>query len=182
MRFEENGERIKDLKVILQRVTYAAMLFDNDGISVRFMNSNPPSHLTNGIRDDRQIENLMQSVQYKGLTPMGTELRRKVIDELVVGKARSGQLRKPVLAVVLTDGKPSGESDNALIETIRYTNSELSRSQYGAGAVAFQIAQIGNDQEARMFLGRVDKDPSVGHLVDCTSSRCLPRMHFEGLS
>ncbi|KAK3190841.1 hypothetical protein K4F52_003157 [Lecanicillium sp. MT-2017a] len=46
----------------------------------------------------------------------------------------------------------------------------LGNSQYGAGAVAFQIAQVGNDLEAMMFLGRVDKDPGIGHLVDCTSN------------
>lgn len=47
----------------------------------------------------------------------------------------------------------------------------LGNSQYGAGAVALQIAQVGNDLEAMMFLGRVDKDPGIGHLVDCTSSK-----------
>ncbi|CAI6092361.1 unnamed protein product, partial [Clonostachys chloroleuca] len=114
MRFEENGERIKDLQSILQRVTYAATLFDNEGISVRFINSTPPTHLINGIRDDRQVETLMQSLQYKGLT--------------------------------------------------------LWQSRYGAGAVAFQIAQVGNDQEARAFLAKVDKDPVIGALVDCTSN------------
>jgi len=170
MRFEENGERIKDLQLILERVTYAAMLFDHDGIAVRFMNSTPPPHLINGIRDDKQIESLMQSIQYKGLTPMGTELRKRVIDELVVGKAQSGQLQKPVLVVVLTDGQPSGEPDSAIFDTIRYTNAQLQQSRYGAGAVAFQIAQIGNDQAARNFLAKVDKDPVIGHLVDCTSN------------
>lgn len=36
----------------------------------------------------------------------------------------------------------------------------LGKSQYGAGAAAFQIAQVGNDLEAMIFLGRVDKDRS----------------------
>lgn len=180
MRFEENGERIKELQSILQRVTYAATLFDNDGISVRFMNSTPPAHLINGIRDDRQVETLMQSLQYKGLTPMGTELRNKVINPLVVGKARLGELRKPVLVVVLTDGQPSGEPDSAIFDTIRYTNAQLQQSRYGAGAVAFQIAQVGNDQEARAFLAKIDKDPVIGALVDCTSSGSflLPALIF----
>lgn len=174
MRFEENGERIKDLKLILQRVTYAAMLFDNDGISVRFMNSTPPPHLVNGIRDDRQVEALMQSLQYKGLTPMGTELRKRVIDDMVVGRARMGQLQKPVLVITLTDGQPSGEPESAIFDTIRYTNSQLQQTHYGAGAAAFQIAQVGNDQEARAFLAKVDSDPFIGGLVDCTSSELWP--------
>lgn len=169
MKFEDNGQRIKELHVTLQRVTYAAMLFDEDGISARFMNGNPKSRLINNINNDTQINELVGSVDFRGLTPMGTSLRNKVIDPLVVGK----QLRKPVLVVVLTDGKPSGEADNALFETIQYTHAQLSRSPYGPGAVAFQIAQIGNDQDAMSFLASVDKHPGIGHLVDCTSSKLL---------
>jgi hypothetical protein len=121
-----------------------------------------------------QVDAIMQAVQYKGLTPIGTELKKKVIDELVVGKANTGQLRKPVLVIVLTDGQPSGEPDNAIFDTIRNTNMELQRSRYGAGAVAFQIAQVGNDQDARKFLAKLDSDPVVGGLVDCTSSTLSP--------
>lgn len=39
MAFEQGGERIDDLKLIMSRVAYATSLFDQDGISVRFMNS-----------------------------------------------------------------------------------------------------------------------------------------------
>lgn len=31
--------------------------------------------------------------------------------------------------------------------------------------------KVGNDQKAREFLGRLDVDPDVGNLVDCTSSK-----------
>lgn len=39
MAFEEDGSRIDDLKLILERAAYAASLFDADGIQVRFLNS-----------------------------------------------------------------------------------------------------------------------------------------------
>ena len=39
MQFEEGGERINDLKLILSRSAETTSLFDDDGISVRFMNS-----------------------------------------------------------------------------------------------------------------------------------------------
>ena len=38
MVFEEGGERIQDLKVILGRVAEVATMFDDDGIVIRFMN------------------------------------------------------------------------------------------------------------------------------------------------
>lgn len=34
MAFEENGERIDDLKALMGRVAYATSLFDQDGIAV----------------------------------------------------------------------------------------------------------------------------------------------------
>lgn len=168
MQFEENGERIKDLKLILSRVAYATSLFDDDGIQVRFMNSN--DHGDN-IRSESQVESLVQRIQFKGLTPMGTSLKNKVLDPLVVAPARAGQLKKPVLVITITDGQPAGEPQGAVFDAIRYATSELQRDQrYGRGAVSFQFAQVGNDLKAREFLSKLDEEPGIGELVDCTSS------------
>nr|KMM64100.1 RfeF [Coccidioides posadasii RMSCC 3488] len=168
MQFEENGERIKDLKLILSRVAYAASLFDDDGIQVRFMNSNEQG---DGIRSEAQVEALIQRIQFKGLTPMGTSLRNKVLEPLVVGPARAGQLRKPVLIVTITDGQPAGEPQGAVFDAIRYASSELQNNpRYGRGAVSFQFAQVGNDLKAREFLSKLDEEPGIGELVDCTSN------------
>ncbi|KAF9629566.1 putative transcription factor protein [Lasiodiplodia theobromae] len=170
MQFEENGERIKDLRLILERVSYAATLFDDDGISVRFMNSLPPPQVTEHIKTEQQIEQLMSQIQFKGLTPMGTHLKERVLDE-ILRQARAGQLRKPVLVITITDGQPAGEPQNAVFEAIRNTTSELGRMpQYGPGAIQFQFAQVGNDEKAREFLSKLDQDPQVGSLVDCTSN------------
>ena len=172
MQFEEDGERIKDLKLILARVAYAASLFDDDGISVRFMNWDGDGlGMLDNIRSEEQAEQLVARVPFKGLTPMGTQLRAKVLEPLVIGPARSGQLRKPVLIITITDGQPAGEAKGTLADAIRYTAAELSRNpRYGRGAVSFQFAQVGNDQEARKFLGKLDEEPGIGDMVDCTSS------------
>jgi hypothetical protein len=169
MQFEEGGERIKDLRVILERVAGVATIFDEDGISLRFMNANYPPNILENIRSEQQIDNLMRQVQFKGLTPMGTELRNKVIDGIIVPKVRSGQYRKPTLVVIITDGQPAGEAQNTIFDTIKYANHEVS-SRHGPGGIAFQVAQVGNDLKAREFLGKLDEDPVVGRLVDCTSN------------
>ncbi|KAF2104831.1 hypothetical protein NA57DRAFT_71036 [Rhizodiscina lignyota] len=169
MQFEEGGERIQDLRVTLERVAYAATLFDEDGISVRFMNSQPPQQLIDNIRSEQQIAQLMQSVQFRGLTPMGTELRRKIVDPLVLSKARAGQLRKPVLVIMITDGQPGGEPKDAVNETVKYASREMSRTQFGPKGIAFQFAQVGKDKAAQAFLNKLDEDPEVGNLIDCVS-------------
>lgn len=111
MQFEEDGERIKDMKLILTRAVNAAMLFDDDGISIRFMNSWSGMDLRemDGIRSEQTIENIIGKVPFRGLTPLGTELRTKVLDPFVIGPARNGQLSKPVLVITITDGQPAGE-------------------------------------------------------------------------
>lgn len=175
MAFEEDGERIQDLKLILQRVAYAAMLFDDDGIQLRFINNQPPFDYCNGIRTEQQIDQLIQQHEFKGLTAMGTELKKKVIDGIVLDHARQGRMQKPVLCIVITDGQPAGEAPNAVFDAVRYATTELGRMpQYGPGAIAFQFAQVGNDTKAREFLSRLDSDPTVGDLVDVTSSTLQP--------
>ncbi|KAK5119012.1 hypothetical protein LTR62_000223 [Meristemomyces frigidus] len=171
MSFEENGERIKDLQLILQRVAFAATLFDEDGIDVRFMNDETlPPNMLSGLRTEQQIEQLLNGKRYKGLTPFGTELRKKVIDPLLIPKLRGQQLQKPLLIISITDGQPAGENANELMDTVRYALDNARRSPYGVGAVAFQFAQVGNDQKATEFLAKLDNDPMVGHEVDCTSN------------
>ncbi|PGH05252.1 hypothetical protein AJ79_06863 [Helicocarpus griseus UAMH5409] len=168
MQFEENGERISDLKLILSRVAYAATLFDDDGIQIRFMNSD---YQANNIRSEQQVEQIIRGLNFHGLTPMGTRLKSKVLEPLVVEPAKANQLKKPVLIITITDGQPAGEPHGAVAEAIRYANSEMNRlPNYGPGAISFQFAQVGNDLKAREFLSKLDEEPGIGGLIDCTSN------------
>ncbi|MCJ1366687.1 hypothetical protein MMC16_005817 [Acarospora aff. strigata] len=178
MAFEEKGERIKDLHLILSRVAYAAALFDEDGISVRFMNTprgkfergKTGGYYYDGIRSEQEVQSLMSKVLFQGLTQLGTHLKDLVLEPLVLAKARSGTLRKPVLVITITDGQPAGEPEGAVADAIRYASTELSRDpRYGQGAISFQFAQVGGDTKAREFLASLDSDPGIGHLIDCTS-------------
>lgn len=165
--FEEKGLRKDQLRQILGIVATAAATFDQDGISVRFMNS---MERGDGIRSVADVEMLVSRVRFSGLTPLGTSLKDKVIDPMVVGPARANRLDKPVLVITITDGQPAGEPHGALRGVIRYAVDETSRTRYGPGAVSFQFTQVGNDQRAREFLSDLDEDRDIGHLIDCTSS------------
>src|ERR1700760_4219460 len=171
MAFEENGERIKDLHLILERVASVVTMFDEDGISLRFMNANYQPQLLENIRTEQQVQKLMSNVQYKGLTPMGTELRKKVLEGIIFPKIRQRQMTKPHLVIVITDGTPAGEAPGAVFDTIKLAATESSKAFGGrTNAITFQFAQVGNDQKAREFLGKLDEDASIGQIVDCTSS------------
>ncbi len=168
MAFEENGERIDDLKLILNRVAFATALFDDDGIQVRFMNSVDQG---NGIRSEAQVNQMIGNTKFSGLTPMGRELQNKILGPLVLGPARNGQLRKPILVITITDGQPTGESPSDVARIMKNASQELERSRHGKGALAFQFAQVGNDLKAREFLSKLDEEPTIGDIIDCTSSK-----------
>ena len=177
MAFEEDGERIKDLKLILQRVAFAATLFDDDGIDLRFMNEDLPPNQVSGIRSEQQVDAILAGHRFKGITPLGKQLKNKVIDSMLLPKLHSGQMRKPLLIITITDGEPSPEDGkhNPLKDVVRTAIRAAQSSPYGPGAIAFQFAQVGNDQDATKFLATIDNDAEVGREVDCTSSEltCL---------
>ncbi|GFZ51966.1 hypothetical protein JCM24511_09736 [Saitozyma sp. JCM 24511] len=167
MAFEEGGERIDDLKLILSRVAYATSLFDQDGIQVRFMNNRLEG---NNISTEQQALQLVQQVKFSGLTPLGTSLWQKILQPLVLGPARANALQKPVLIICITDGSPAGENKDEVINVILRTDQELRRSRYGPDTVSYQFAQVGNDLKATKFLEELDNHPQVGGMIDCTSS------------
>ena len=61
MAFEEGGERIQDLKLMVGRVADVATLFDSDGILIRFMNEAIEG---NGIRDSMSAGQLISQVSH----------------------------------------------------------------------------------------------------------------------
>lgn len=186
MKYDDNGERLKDLKLVCSRVVPAAMLFDDDGISVRFMKCEPQDppldpkvrmpnviykDMIDGVRSEQLMDQIIAAIPFQGITPLGRGLKANVLEDLVLKPARNGQLRKPVLIIAITDGQPLGEPRNTVHDVILYASSELSRTRYGQGAVSFQFAQVGVDLDAARFLAELDADPQIGNLVDCTSGK-----------
>ena len=176
MKFEEEGERINDLRVILSRVVFVASLFDEDGINIRFIHDpfpddrtgmNPRKRELDNVRSEQQVDHVMNIVEYRGLTPIGTELEKQIIKPFVFGRRPT----KPILVIIITDGAPAGEDKSTLSTVIKNTAQRLdSMPGLGRNTVSYQIAQVGKDQGATNFLTQLDNDQDVGKLIDCTSS------------
>ncbi|KAI8810946.1 hypothetical protein BJ742DRAFT_164320 [Cladochytrium replicatum] len=163
----EGGGRIQDLTYIVTKVTEIAVLFDDDGISVRFINS--PASLDN-CKSESQITFLFSKVEYKYGTQLGTRLASRILEPMVTTPAYAGKLKKPVLIITITDGEPTQEPQDTIIKTIVGLKRPLSRTKYGGGAAAFQFSQVGTDLTAQAFLKMLDDHSEVGDLVDCTSA------------
>ncbi|KAJ3114454.1 hypothetical protein HDU96_002074 [Phlyctochytrium bullatum] len=166
MKFEEGGERIDDLKLILEKVAEVAVRMDDDGVSVRFMNS--PIQGDN-IRTPGDVASLVSRVNFTGMTPLGTQLQRKVLRPMVLDRLARRELSKPVYAIVITDGEPVGEERGKLKHVILDTKQEIERMGLPPTAVAFTIAQCGKDVGAQRFLQELDNDPQVGGMIDAMS-------------
>lgn len=129
-----------DMKSILAKVAHATSLFDQDGIQVRFLNSQ-----INGdnIRNEQDVIHLVQQVRFSGLTPLGTSLEQKILEPLVLGPARQQRLAKPVLVIAITDGAPQGEDKNKIHSVIERAKRELGNTKYGPDSISFQFVQVG---------------------------------------
>lgn len=163
------GTRRRDaLSGILKRAADAAARFDADGMECAWMNSPVQTRIRNPSEADR----LTSQCQYDGRsTPMGSSLDSKILQPLILTPARQGQLRKPALVLIITDGRPtgSGEANARIVSVIKHAKKTLSSTKYGEDAVSFQIAAVGNDREAQDWLDSIDSDPSIGDLIDVCS-------------
>jgi len=91
----------------LEGVLEFATVLSSAGISVRVVNNK------NGVDDSnwdhlttiQDVMKKMKKVQYKRWTPLGTSLYHKILEPLIIKKAKSGTLKKPVIVITITDGK-----------------------------------------------------------------------------
>lgn len=196
--FEEGGTRIDDLRLVVSRAAAAAGLFDSDGLSILTMNG---QQKWDGVNSEQGAARIVDQIQYSGMTPLGSMFQRKAVEPLLLGPARQGTLRKPLLFIVVTDGEPvsctqnsvcsictdhvslpcsqTSESRSKLAEVIQSAKDELSRTRYGADAFSLELACVGNDQGARRFLEEIDGHPQIGRYVDVSWPRTA-RHEYRG--
>lgn len=173
MIFYENGERIEDLKFILKEVSKIATLFDDDGILIRFLNSNQEF---NSIKSEQEAIDAITNINFSGTTPLGINLTKKILEPIVYNLARSNSLVKPILIIIITDGEPDNKND---VRNAIYNSKKIMEStKYGSNSVAFEFAQVGKDKKAQEYLATLDKDPIIGKMVDATSNYELEEQEF----
>ena len=63
----------------------------------------------NHVTSEAQATQIVSQIRFSGLTPLGTSLDQKVLQPMLLNPARAGQLRKPLLVIVISDGAPAGK-------------------------------------------------------------------------
>ena len=164
--WNESTEKTDDLKLILSRVVDISSMFDDDGLSIRFFNSN---YEFDNITNEQEAMNALAKVRYNGGTPVGKNLVSKVLEPFVYAKARQNQLNKPVMIYIITDGVPDNKLE--LKENIRKCKEWLAQTSYGKSAVNIMFAQVGNSASAAQYLKvDLDNDKEIGDDVDTTGN------------
>lgn len=120
---------------ILSYVAFVASMFDADGIEVRFLNS---TKIGNGIKNDNDVQALVNANPFQGVTNLGKEMWSKVLDPLIVKPAQKGSLQKPVLVISITDGEPYPEPASKIRDVIKDTKKALKKSRYGEDALSLR--------------------------------------------
>lgn len=179
-----NVSRWQLLALLLEVSAFISTLFDDDGISVRFLNEDSSLYGLNldNVKTPDDVKGIFKKTKPCGGTPTGGCITR-VYNELFRNQAENGTLKKPVLFRVLTDGQAG---DN-VTEAIRGVRSHLvHNSDYGSRAVLFSFSQVGNDKGATEALQNLDtdenpRDPDLGAgaITDCTSNFELEKEEYD---
>lgn len=106
MVFKEKGGRKKELESILRTVTEITSIFSanraRSNVTVKFINGN----VSGKVQEPEDVTRLLKRATFRGETPLGTELKEKVLDGFL-DQVRCKQLQKPLLVTVITDGEVS---------------------------------------------------------------------------
>lgn len=155
-----DDDRVAQLKRICKDVAEIATLFDDDGISIRFLNS----HLFgDNLKTEKDVTNLINKVEFNGATPLGKSLESKILKPFLYDKRK---ISKPLLVIIITDGRPNPEKCDVFEGVVSYACEIYNKK---SKIVGFEIAQVGNDKSAQQWLDYIDNHKTVGRYVDVTS-------------
>ncbi len=169
-----------NLAILLAKVgTQVMTMFDDDGISLRFLNS---YYKGDNISDHQKVMDMFSKMgRPNGGTPIGGAIN-KIYMELLHDQLKSGTLEKPVLVLTYTDGA----SSDSIIDAVRTVRAHTRQTPYGSKCVLFSFCQVGNDASATASLSKLDEDPDTsagydgaGDITDCTSSYKIEKSQYD---
>lgn len=157
----------------IARVT-TRILPEGEGVYMRYINQEIPRS------DSLKFEDLLDVVRpltWGGDTPIGTNLKSKILEPLVYSKL-PGDLKRPLLVSIITDGMPEPEPRSTLVDAIAECGDKLEAAGLPRESVKFMIGQVGSANAATKFLQDIGKESRIANVVfvaseklDVTSSR-----------
>ncbi|TGJ81732.1 hypothetical protein E0Z10_g7027 [Xylaria hypoxylon] len=156
---------------------------DNKGCHLRFINKDTPTY--NNLNKDQVTDIMNKFPENDGWTPIGTMLRKHVLDPLIYPDINANTVKRPWLVLVTTDGYPTkeqamdgapagpkdenqNEDADRFRKEIRRLGKELEKKDYRQDVVRFSISQIGkkisytdDEEKVKLFLDGLESDPDI---------------------
>ncbi|KAH7887319.1 hypothetical protein F5I97DRAFT_817456 [Phlebopus sp. FC_14] len=175
------GARWEEAAKALAGLARIAAQYDSDGIDIHFLN-NPCTAC--GMKDAARVQELFQSVQPHGYTPIGERLLC-LLDAYIKrlehakaqqtkGNSRALKSIKPINFLVITDGQPTDDPISVIVAAAR----RLDSGHFPLSQVGIQFVQVGDVQQATDYLKALDDELHETHkirdIVDTTPYSNVP--------
>ncbi|PYH93373.1 hypothetical protein BO71DRAFT_410213 [Aspergillus ellipticus CBS 707.79] len=160
------GTRIQALEDTCHRIAEIAGLIQPHGVHLRFLNYSRDRDWPK-LSDHEDIKKKVEGVKYSGKTRLGTVLRSKIAEPLIVNKAKFKELERPIITIVITDGCPDGEDDACFAQTVLQCKQELNGLNFDSASAVFIISRVGNDPKAEIFLHGLRTDTKLEEALYC---------------
>ncbi|KAF8346918.1 hypothetical protein F5887DRAFT_1073005 [Amanita rubescens] len=138
--------------------------YSSEGLDIYFINSREVG-VNLKLGDD--VQRLFKSVIPQGETPTGERLQH-LFDKYLPLVEDKSSVHRPIALVVITDGEPTDEPKEVIIDAAR----RLDQQQARQGCFGIQFVQIGDDPDATEALRELDDDLpqlyGVRDIVDTT--------------
>jgi hypothetical protein len=166
---ENRYEYLIQLVIRIVRIATKIVPDDMAGVDLRFINNNFASNLTY-----TEVLEAMKRVRPSGVTEIGTNLRKKILQPLVYDMIDSNTssnpipFERPLLVCIITDGHPVQEGRDKLRDEIVRCKQKLEAKGYETTSVMYCINQVGTDPEAEYFINALRNEKTIEEVIYCT--------------
>ncbi|OTA98430.1 hypothetical protein M426DRAFT_113088 [Hypoxylon sp. CI-4A] len=172
MRHPNNsGDRWNSQNQLINRIARITtrILPEGEGVYLRYINRDVPN--SDSLKFE-ELPDILKQMRWDGDTPIGTNLKKKILQPLVYSKLPNN-LKRPLLISVITDGGPSKrlEDKNTFADAIIECGDRLEACGLPRESVKFLVGQVGDSQEAVAFLKSITDEPRIASMVFVASER-----------
>ncbi|GLA39964.1 hypothetical protein AnigIFM63309_007568 [Aspergillus niger] len=166
----------KALKKTLRHLVTISSLLLPKGITIRFLNTNNDGKdLYENITEGYQVDRIFQDAKFIDFISLwngpeiGDIVNQDIIHPMIIRKARAGELRRPVITIMLTDADiPPGQGRETLTSSIRTCKEAKELEKYGDKAALFVLSRVGNSTTGEEFASELENDTSINDMLHCS--------------
>ncbi|GAQ42393.1 hypothetical protein AtubIFM54640_007768 [Aspergillus tubingensis] len=161
-------------KTLRHLVTVSSLLLPK-GITIRFLNTNNDGKdLYENITEGYEVDKIFQDATFLGIKrlwngpELGDIVNQDIIHPMIIRKARAGELKRPVITIMLTDADIPPQGRETLKSGIRSCKNAPDLEKYGDKAALFVLSRVGNNKRGKEFVSQLEKDTSINDMLHCS--------------